>query len=107
MIEIIVLFKLCSRIGEIARAKGRGAIGYQLMLLLFWFGTEFSTLIISMVVLALVYGEHADDYTLIAYIAAIVGAALGALVALTIVKNLPELIPEKVHADDFEAHKPM
>jgi hypothetical protein len=90
MIEIIILFKLCGRIGEAARDRGRRAFGYQLMLLLFWFGGEVVAAILAGIVLAAFYGEEFERYLLFGYIAAVAGAALGAWIAFRIVAGLPE-----------------
>ena len=90
MIEIIILFKLCRRIGETARDKGRREIGYQLMLIVFWFGGEVGTALLAGVVLAALYGEEFEKYALFAYIAAFAGAAAGAWIAFRIVAALPE-----------------
>jgi hypothetical protein len=90
MIEIIILFKLCGRIGDAARDKGRRAIGYQLMLLLFWFGGEVVTMLLAGMALVALYGEEFKKYLLFAYIAAVAGAFLGAWIVFRIVAGLPE-----------------
>jgi hypothetical protein len=89
MLEILILYRLCKRIGEVARGKGRRAIGYQLMLILFWFGGEVCSALSAGVVLALLYGEKFQEYALLGYIAAFVGAGLGAWLAFQIVAGLP------------------
>jgi hypothetical protein len=96
MIEIIILFKLCGRIGEAARDKGRRAIGYQLMLLLFWFGGEVVTALLAGMAIAALCGEEFKKYLLFVYIAAVAGAALGAWIAFRIVAGLPERISDEL-----------
>ena len=100
MIEILILFSLCKQIGQKARDKGRKATGYQFMLVMFWFGGEIVTALIAGIILGVMYGDQAESYMLIAYAAAIVGAALGALVAFQIVAMLPEAGYEEEDDDD-------
>lgn len=90
MLEILILSQLCRRIGQSARSKGRGAIGYQLMLIMFWFGGEMGTALLAGIVLAVVYGDQFENYLLLAYFAAIVGAVVGAWLAFRIVAGLSE-----------------
>ena len=90
MIELLILYKLCKQIGYTASEKGRRAIAYQLMLLLFWFGGEFCAAVIAIIALVLCYGERFEEYWVLGYIAAIAGGALGAWIAFTIVAKLPE-----------------
>ena len=60
------------------------------MLIGFWFGGEILTAIWAGVMLALFFGEEFEPYVPLAYVAAIVGAALGAWLAFVIVKNLSD-----------------
>jgi uncharacterized YccA/Bax inhibitor family protein len=91
MLEILLLINLCRRIGEAARAKGRAAGGYQLMLVAFWFGGEVGTALAGGIVMALLFGEQEEGGVFcFLYILAIVGAALGAVIAFQIVANLPD-----------------
>ncbi|MEZ6142104.1 MAG: hypothetical protein R3B84_16185 [Zavarzinella sp.] len=90
MLEIIILYKLCMRIGDAARGKGRQAIGYQLMLILFWLGGELGTAFFAILALPLLFGEEYEQYIFVGYIAAILGAAFGAWLAFRIVAGLPE-----------------
>ena len=96
MIEILVLIRLCKRIGRAARAKGRRAGGYQLLLVLFWFGAELGGGLLCGSWLVAVYGHDADEYMVIAYLAAVVGAAVGAWLAFRIVASLPDPRPDDV-----------
>ncbi len=92
MLEIAILFRLCQSIGVKARAKGRRAIGYQILLILFWFGGEVLTAFLTALALYWVYDEEFESYIFFAYVAAIAGAALGAWLAFVIVSSLPALI---------------
>ena len=99
MLELIILARLCTRIGEAARNKGRRAIGYQSLLILFWFGGEVGTAITAGVILALLGDEESEKYVFFTvYIAAILGAALGAWLVFRIVGSLPE--PEADEPDE-------
>ena len=95
MLEIILLFKLCGRIGNTVRGKGRSPIRYQLMTILFWFCGEIAGGVIADVVLAIIFDEH---YPFVAYVAAIAGAALGAWLAFRLVAGLPD--PVESTCDD-------
>jgi hypothetical protein len=61
------------------------------MLLLFWFGGEFGTMLLACIALIFLYGQRWEDYMLYAYLAAFAGAALGAWLAFRIVANLSEV----------------
>jgi hypothetical protein len=101
MLEILILIKLCRQIGEMARKKARRAWGYQLMLVLFWFGGEIGGAFFAGLVL-LLCGEEIEDYLILVYLSAIAGAALGAWTAFVIVKILPEQADES--EDDWSAN---
>lgn len=91
MLEILLLVALCRKIGEAARAKGRSAGGYQLMLVAFWFGGEIGVALLGAVVSYLVLGPQDEDGLLcFMYVLALVGAAVGALLAFQIVARLPD-----------------
>jgi hypothetical protein len=88
MLELLILYKLCTRIGNSARAKGRQAIGYQLMLIGFWFAGELSAGLVAAVTLAILFGEEVDGFLLPIYLAGFIGAGVGAWVAFLIVGSL-------------------
>jgi hypothetical protein len=90
MIELIILGRYCGKIGREAREKGRKAIGYQLLLIFFWFFGEMIGAVTTGVVLALLFGDKMEQYLLLAYIPALMGAALGAWIAFQLVRSLPD-----------------
>lgn len=90
MIEIIVLYRLCSFLGYRAREKGRKAIKYLLLLILFWFSGEFIAAMIVVVLLPHVYDAQLEEYVMWGYLASLAGAVLGARLAFRIVATLPE-----------------
>lgn len=87
MIELIILYKLCVRIGEAAREKGRRADRYQRMLIVFWIVGEFGTMLLAGAVRVLVFGEVSGSMWLV-YSAGIVGGFVGAALAFHIVAGL-------------------
>jgi hypothetical protein len=93
MLEIIILYRLCQRIGQLARAKGRSGNGYQLLLVVLWFGGEFVGAFITTGILFVLYGERAEGMLLYVYGVALLGAAVGASIVFQIVRGLPEPHP--------------
>ncbi|QEL18857.1 hypothetical protein [Limnoglobus roseus] len=92
MIELLLLYRLCKRIGQIAREKGRRAVGYQFMTIAFWFGGELLTAFVLAALLFVRGGEEMlHEYELLVYVAALLGAGLGAWTAFEIAKRLPHL----------------
>lgn len=89
MLEILILYRLCSLIGYRAREKERRAIGYQLMLILFWFVGQVSTLLLAGLAFGQFSGKPVEEDLLYAYVTAFAGAAFGAWSAFRIVANLP------------------
>ena len=89
MLEIVAIVMLCSAVGKMAREKGRTAIGYQFMTVGFWFGGEIFGAIVGAVLDLVLHGEAAQGFSLFAYLFALGGAAVGAVVAYLIVKSLP------------------
>ena len=79
MIEILILVNLCKKIGEILRQKGRKPFGYQLTMVLVWFGAEFLCALQCGIILALIFSDEAEieRFMPICYLAAILGAGLG------------------------------
>lgn len=87
MLEIILLFKMCKRIGESARLKQRRAFNYQLLLILCWFAGEF---IGAVLFLTLLSSDHGEPPILFCYIGALMGAVVGTWFAFRIVAAIPE-----------------
>lgn len=85
MLEIILLFFLCRRLGEILRAKGRSPGWYQFLLVVLWFGGELFGAIVTVAVF------QVDGLAL--YLGAILGAAGGALLAFVIANSIPPMTP--------------
>lgn len=83
MLEIIFLIALTSRIGKIVEAKGLASGGYKWGAVGLWFGGEIAGAFIGGIVVAMTR----SDVNCIAYIIALIGAGIGAWVALTIAKD--------------------
>ncbi|HLL76907.1 MAG TPA: hypothetical protein VK421_16755 [Pyrinomonadaceae bacterium] len=84
MLEIIALIYLTRRVGEIAREKGRKAGWFKFMTVVLWFGCEIGGGIVGGVASAVAGWPDA-----VAYLFALVGAAVGAGLSILIVKTLP------------------
>ncbi|MCP5099062.1 MAG: hypothetical protein GY943_26210 [Chloroflexi bacterium] len=82
MIEIIYLYFFVRKIGAVVESKGRRSFWYKVMAVVFWFGGEFISAIVSITF----FGDIYDKRTI--YLIAIVGAAVGSGIALLIVNNL-------------------
>lgn len=90
MLEIIILFRLAKRIGAIVTEKGRKKGGYQLLLVVLWFGGEIFGGIVGGVLAAFV-AESEGSGQLLAYGFALAGAIVGAVIAFQIAKHLEPL----------------
>ena len=101
MLELMLLYRLCGWIGNVAREKGQSAISYQLMLILYWIGGELVTSLVVSVVFTLLFGH--DFSYLFVYILAYIGGALGAGYVFKIVSKLPDLKTTEVFASDVNA----
>ena len=95
MLEIILLVALGNKIAAKAREKGRSGGLFVVLLLVLWFGCEIGAMIVAMAVLG-----DGDDAFLMAYVAALVGAALGAVIAFAIVGSLPPIKQYGDYDDD-------
>ena len=94
MLEILVVVILCRRLGEKARQKGRTAGWFMLMLVGMWI---FGELLGGVVGILLSNGQVTGT----AYVAALIGAALGAVGAFLIVGALSPLQPRPQFTGGF------
>jgi hypothetical protein len=83
MLEIILIIGCCKSIGNKARKRGRTAVGYQVMFVLFWIGGEFLGAFLT----ALGGAEEKGAV----YVGALIGAASGAALAFLIVSMLSDV----------------
>jgi hypothetical protein len=93
---------LCKRIGAAAREKGHRPVGYQLLLVGFWFGGEIGSALMAGVLIALAFGEKAEEFFFVAYLAALLGAAVGAWAVFRIVSGLPDQSARGAEYDEFD-----
>jgi hypothetical protein len=78
MLEIIFVFTLWKRMGEKMRAKGYDKpFWFQFFVPVFWLGGEFLGAFVYAVIRVL-RGQHNSGFDFFLYLAALVGAALGA-----------------------------
>ena len=98
MLELMLLYRLCAWIGNVAREKGQSAISYQRMLILYWIGGELGTALVTSVLFTLLFGE--DFPYIFVYMFAYIGGGLGAGFVFKIVAKLPDLNTTKVLASD-------
>ncbi len=93
MLEILILIRLAGSIGKTVTARGHKKFGYQLLLWVLWFGGEFLGAIFGSILgMALADGE--EPGLLFTYLCALGGAVLGAVIAFTIARRLPDLKSE-------------
>ena len=84
MLEIFALIFLTRKIGEIVESKNRKAGWFKFITVVLWIGCEIMGAIVGGVYAALTGAGEA-----VAYIFALAGAGLGALVSFVIAKSLP------------------
>jgi hypothetical protein len=94
MLEILLVYFLCKRLGDMLRAKSQKPLPYQIMLVVFWIGGEFMAFIVAGIVeAARTGGAPAEDFNPMTYLLALVGAACGAGLAFLIAWMLPSNRP--------------
>jgi len=89
MLEIIALWTLAKRVGQIVEEKGRKSGWYKVLTVVLWFGGEFMGAIIG----SLIVGIDESTQCLV-YIFALIGAAIGAGIAYWIAKNVSPVASE-------------
>ena len=85
MLEILLLVYLCKELGKILRAKGRSAGWFQFLLVVLWFGGE-----VFGAVVAVILGIDGGGAI---YLAALLGAAGGAVLGFVIAKSVAPAAP--------------
>ena len=87
MLEIIVLIFLTRQVGEIVEEKGRRSGWYKALTVVLWIGGEVIGAIVGLVV-----AEVTGSGQFLMYLCALVGAALGAVLAFVIAKSLSPVV---------------
>jgi hypothetical protein len=87
MIEILVIWVLAKRIGNIVEEKGRKSGWHKVLAVVLWFGGE----IIGAIIGAIVVGADESAQCLV-YLFALLGAAAGAGIAFLIANNLSPVV---------------
>jgi hypothetical protein len=83
MLEILILIALTNRVGKIVEAKGLKSGGYKWGAVGLWVGGEIGGAVIGGIIMAITN----SDFQCLAYLVALLGAAIGAWVAITIAKD--------------------
>jgi hypothetical protein len=83
MLEILFIIALTSRVGRIVEAKGLASGGYKWGAVGLWFGGEIAGVVVGSILLAITD----ININCLAYLAALLGAGIGAWVAITIAKD--------------------
>lgn len=87
MLEIIMLIRLTRVIGKMLEEKGRKAGWFKFLTVVLWFGGEIVGGIMGGIIAALNGWNN-----LIAYLFALIGAAVGAGTAYMIARSMPPLV---------------
>jgi hypothetical protein len=104
MLEILILIRLGQGISNRARDKGRSGGLFVVLLLLLWFGGEICGGIAGAVIGMVAMGQD-EPALVVCYLGALVGAAIGAVVAFAIVNNLSPVRKSDDYGDeDFEEY---
>ena len=91
MLEIVLIWMFCSRLGKMLRAKGRAPGGYQVLGVVLWIGGEIAGGVIGAVA----------ELGAGTYLLALMGAAVGATITWMMASSAKPLYDPGV-ADIFE-----
>lgn len=86
MLEIIALIYLTRYVGETVESKGRKGGWFKFMTVMLWIGGEITGAVIGGIVAAI---SHSG--TLLVYLFAIAGAAVGAGISLVVAKSVSQV----------------
>lgn len=103
MLEMILLFKLGSKIARIAKSKGYSGVPFVLIFIVLWVLGELGGAIAGSGLA--VASEDREPNLLIVYTLALVGAAVGAVISFVIVNSLTPRINE-AHPPDVLSGNP-
>lgn len=95
MLELIVLIALTRRVGAVVEKKGHASRRYKVLTVILWFGGE--------VVGAFIGAIASNGETAPTYVAALVGAAVGAGIAYMIADGAIAVTEEFNHAESIAA----
>jgi hypothetical protein len=92
MLEIILVVMISKKIAAMQKEKGRSAAGYIVLFVLLWFGGEiFGAVVGTLVTMAQNPAALNDGFNFVAYLFALVGAAIGGTVGYLIAAAMPPL----------------
>jgi len=98
MLEILLVWTLAKKIGNIVQNKGHARWGYQLLLVVLWIGGEVAGGIVGAIAQE-GGGQGEKGFPCMAYVCALVGAAIGAGIAFAIANGLANV---KTDADFYQ-----
>lgn len=101
MLEILALTALTRRIGNTVETKGHNSFNYKALAVALWLGGE----IVGAILGAMMTSGNESARCFI-YIMALIGAAVGAVIANTIAENLPVVGPSLVTTPSASATTP-
>jgi membrane protein DedA with SNARE-associated domain len=93
MLEIIILFRLATRVGAIVREKGHSAFWFQFLLVVLWFGGELGGAVVGTLI-GMILENGSEAPFLFVYLFALLGAVLGAVITFQIAKRMTPAFPE-------------
>ena len=88
MLEIFAIYQFCKKLGIKLRAKGRNPLGFQILLVVCWFGGELIGGFTAAVICAIADGRVNEGINPLAYLGALVGAVGGASIVYLIAHSL-------------------
>jgi hypothetical protein len=103
MIEILFIYMLGKRMGDMLRRKGyEKPLKYQLLVPIWWFTGEFAGAFLYMFVRAIATGAKELTWNIAVYPVALIGALLAVTVLLLVVRKAPVLHPGEPIAPDAQ-----
>src|ERR1017187_326529 len=96
MLEILLIWSISTKLATKLKAKGRNATGYVLLFIFLWIAGEILGAIVGVVV-AIAMDPHAmeSSFEWVAYIFALIGAAVGGTIGYVIANSVPPLEDER------------
>ncbi len=97
MLEIYIVYRLCTSLGTKLRAKGRNPLGLQFLLVFGWLGCEFLGGVVGYVVGLIATGNDGA-----ATLFGLVGAVCGVIAASVTVFQIAKALPSTYQPDEYD-----
>ncbi|MEX0654501.1 MAG: hypothetical protein WD151_10315 [Phycisphaeraceae bacterium] len=88
MLELLILYKMCSDAGKVLKRKGYRAGWWYVLMVALWFGVQFVVGLVGAVVMMIVAGPEGP--VLLVYVAALVAAFVSAVLVTGYIERLPD-----------------